>query len=186
MTQEWLRCIDFIQMLLQHEAVNIVYRTRPNSAVSMINLQDINISLQLSQCLHDFLMLLSQSTLQSNNSAVNHCVKVYITVLKERVLAKAENLQNGCAIYLLSEVFHHVCAATSWMSESSSESTSVVLLDLICMFQEINNKLSTKKQKTILKMQREAILNDSALYISDVECRNMIFKKLEAGVSCTV
>ncbi|KAJ8300894.1 hypothetical protein KUTeg_022413 [Tegillarca granosa] len=176
LTQEWLRCVDFIQMLLQHEAVNIevVFLASIGKnlqeavcaidyfCVFMFEEPDINISLQLSQCLHDFLMLLSQSTLQSNNSAVNHCVKN-----EERVLAKAENLQNGCAIYLLSEVFHHVCAATSWMSESSSESTSVVLLDLICMFQEINNKLSTKKQKTILKMQREAILNDSALYISD-------------------
>lgn len=86
-------------------------------------------------------------------------------------------------MYLLSEVFRHACAATSWMSQSSSESISVVLLDLVCMFQEINKGLSTKKQKAMLKIQREAILNDSALYISDVECRDMVFKKLEAEIS---
>ncbi|XP_069120227.1 uncharacterized protein [Argopecten irradians] len=139
--------------------------------------------LNMSQLMHDIMLVLQFTTLVTVKAGLLHCTKCYVGVIKECVLAGGADLTMLEQSILLTEVFNHICHATQWMPLETLDPADVLLLDVVCSLEQLKNDLDMNMfGKTFTDKLK--CLTQSSASVKNPDTKNMLEKKITVILNC--
>ncbi|OWF49912.1 uncharacterized protein LOC110451070 isoform X2 [Mizuhopecten yessoensis] len=175
--EEWKRVIRLIQGLLDGRQLIIQNRIKDGWEKLDGKSEAVRQPLNLSRVLHNVITVLQFTTMATNMAALLHCTKCYVTVLKECVLVSKIALAASDHLFLLTKVFGHVCHATYWMPLETRDPLDVLLLDIVCSLELVNQELDMNVEGTTFTDSLKCIAQCS-LSIQNPDTKCMIEKKI--------
>ncbi|XP_060069757.1 uncharacterized protein LOC132549803 [Ylistrum balloti] len=177
--EEWKRVTQLIQRLFDQEHPTLQHNNRYGLENFGKHSEAVLQSLNLSQLLHDVMVVLQYTTLTTNMAGLLHCTKCYVAVLKEYVLVKESTLSASEHLLLLTEVFCHVCNATYWMPMETLDPLDVLQLDMVCSLELVKRELDMNAFTTLFTHSIKHVTQNLQT-VQNADTKSMLDKKITA------